>query len=732
MRSLLSQGNTATNRSAVRVRSVRREILLGLVVLTLGGCAISVITEPKAYANYHVEVCSDLVTGAPSYSSGWSASQSGAFTGASLCNGGGYMWAALFRENAHSYGEFGKLVFNAPANTSISSFELWRWDHASENQVDGSPQNEISYDGQIIDNCSQAYGCTNEGYTNNPAQSVVGAYNLNANQIEVLALCGGGPGGTCLSSPEASQIFILGGDINLNQPTSPVPGAASGSLIAAGTHSGTESASFSATDNGSGVYSAALEIDGVVVASQIPNSNGGRCQATRQNSDGSLVFNYVVPCPASASGTFTYDTGNLSDGNHEVQIVIADAAGNTATAFDGTITTENAPHVSSPPSVSGVAQVGSTLTGVPAVFEARSGLTPLGAVSNRWMRCSGSGTGCSAIAGASASTYTLTAADKGYTIEYGSSVEDAKKHKASSTSAPTIVVTEAPASGGCATEPGCVQGGNGGKGGNGGNGTDGGNGGTGAGGGTSTTNNSSTTTNSSSESLSNEALLVARGAANGSPASDQATIAVHWLASASASSVKVAYTRAARAEGRLIGSGGQPIAGAVVQVMGVPSSPGLAAYSEGSVTTAADGTFMFDTRGKRSSRTLEFEYKSHVNDLSLAAEASLNVNVPVPISLKVTPRSVGRGSRIRMTGTVPAPIPAGGKQIVLQALALGVRGAKWQTFNVVRTSQSGRFKASYRFRFAGPARYRIRAVSRYEQDYPYLANNSPTMLVRER
>jgi hypothetical protein len=84
-----------------------------------------------------------------------------------------------------------------------------------------------------------------------------------------------------------------------------------------------------------------------------------------------------------------------------------------------------------------------------------------------------------------------------------------------------------------------------------------------------------------------------------------------------------------------------------------------------------------------------------------------------------------------MSGSVPAPIPSGGKQIVLQALALGVRGAKWQTFNVVRTSKKGVFRASYRFRFAGPARYRIRAFSRYEQDYPYLASTSPTTLIKE-
>jgi hypothetical protein len=250
-------------------------------------------------------------------------------------------------------------------------------------------------------------------------------------------------------------------------------------------------------------------------------------------------------------------------------------------------------------------------------------------------------------------------------------------------------------------------------------------------GGSGSSASTSSTTNNSIEKVSNEALLLARGAANGSPATDQARIAVHWSAGAHASSVKLSYKRTSRAEGRLVGSGGQPIADAIVQVVGVPASPGLHPYIEGTVKTAGDGTFIFDTLGRRSSRTLEFEYKSHANDLSLAAEASLTVGVPVPIALRVSPRSVGRGSRIRMSGSVPGPIPAGGKQIVLQALAVGVRRAKWQTFNVVRSSTSGKFKASYRFRFAGPARYRIRAVSRFEQDYPYLANNSSAILVRE-
>jgi hypothetical protein len=307
---------------------------------------------------------------------------------------------------------------------------------------------------------------------------------------------------------------------------------------------------------------------------------------------------------------------------------------------------------------------------------------------------------CSAISGATGLTYIPTTEDARHTIVYQNTVSDSDGETAAD-SQPTIELGAEGGGGSSSTT-------------------------------TTTTNSSSTTNNSSlSENLSNEALTIARGAANGSPASDQASLSVHWAANAHASSLKVPYKHRTRAEGRLVASDGQPIAGAVIEVIATPSSPGKAPYREGTVKTAGDGTFVLDTQVKKPSRTLTFQYRSHVNDVSLAAEAQLSLGVPVPISLSIKPRTVSRGSTIRMTGSVPGPIPSGGKQIVLQALALGVRGARWQTFNVVHTSHSGRFRASYRFRFSGPARYGIRASSRFEQDYPYLANTSKTTLVRE-
>lgn len=325
------------------MRTTRRLIGIAARTAVLAAVALgapAVIAQP-ALADYHVEVCSDLTTGASSNASGWSASTSGTFVGASLCNGGGYMDVALFAGVSHNYTDNGTVVFNAPPNTTISSFSLWRWDQAAPSQPYGSPVNTISYNGQAIDACAQPYGCSSEGSTTSSSGSVVGASGLSATQLEVIAACGGGPGGVCPSSSENSEIRIYGGDIDLNQSTSPSATEATGSLVASGVHSGIESASFNASDSGSGVYSATLLIDGHAVQSEVLNPNGGRCIPTRQNPDGTLVFNYAIPCPASASGSFTYNTAQLSNGEHDLEIEVADAAGNTTSAFDGSITVHN-------------------------------------------------------------------------------------------------------------------------------------------------------------------------------------------------------------------------------------------------------------------------------------------------------------------------------------------------------------------------------------------------------
>ena len=59
-------------------------------------------------------------------------------------------------------------------------------------------------------------------------------------------------------------------------------------------------------------------------------------------------------------------------------------------------------------------------------------------------------------------------------------------------------------------------------------------------------------------------------------------------------------------------------------------------------------------------------------------------------------------------------------------------GSAWIQFKVVRTDARGRYRASYRFKFPGPADYRFRVRSEAESDYPFAAGSSNVVGVHER
>lgn len=71
-----------------------------------------------------------------------------------------------------------------------------------------------------------------------------------------------------------------------------------------------------------------------------------------------------------------------------------------------------APKNSSPPTISGTTQQGSTLTVSPGSWSG----TPAPSFSYQWERCVGTGGGCAAISGATGTTYVLASADVAHTI----------------------------------------------------------------------------------------------------------------------------------------------------------------------------------------------------------------------------------------------------------------------------------------------------------------------------
>jgi hypothetical protein len=219
------------------------------------------------------------------------------------------------------------------------------------------------------------------------------------------------------------------------------------------------------------------------------------------------------------------------------------------------------------------------------------------------------------------------------------------------------------------------------------------------------------------------------GPPNGTNASAQATLMTRWKGTSRAS-VTSGYGRSRTVLGRLTAPGGGPISGALIDVSATPAFQGSKPITLASAHTGADGSFSVRVGGSASSSTLRFAYRSHLGDSPPAATSTLTLRVRAGVALAVAPRTASVGRSIFFRGRLlGGPIPRDGKQLVLEARS---PGSPWIEFEVVRANARGRFRASYRFKFAGPAEYQFRVVSEAESDYPFAAGASNVVRVSER
>lgn len=204
-----------------------------------------------------------------------------------------------------------------------------------------------------------------------------------------------------------------------------------------------------------------------------------------------------------------------------------------------------------------------------------------------------------------------------------------------------------------------------------------------------------------------------------------ATLFASWKGTRS-SRLTSRFGRARTLVGRLEGPGAAPIAGATVDVLSVPRYEGATPQAS-TVQTTADGAFAMRLPGGVSSRTLCLSYRPAGG--GAPATRTLVLNVHAGIALSVSPDVSGVGRSIIFHGRLlGGPVPHAGKQLVLEARS---PGGPWLQFRLIRTGPRGRFSASYRFRFPGPAAYQFRALSEVESDYPFAAGASNVVGVRE-
>ena len=226
--------------------------------------------------------------------------------------------------------------------------------------------------------------------------------------------------------------------------------------------------------------------------------------------------------------------------------------------------------------------------------------------------------------------------------------------------------------------------------------------------------------------------LALRGPANGTNASDEATLAARWVGARGAKAAKATltgrYGARERITGRLTSSAGLAISGASIDADETPAYEGARTVPLAGVRTGPTGEWTLSLPRGVSSSALRFAYRSHVNDTVPVATATLTLRVHAGIALRIVPRVTSVGHRIFFSGVVGGtPIPPGGKQLVLEASS----GGEWIQFDTIRTTAKGRYRASYRFKFPGPVRYRFRILSPYEADFPFLGGSSSSVVVHE-
>jgi hypothetical protein len=641
---------------------------LGALVLACSAAGVLVVTHPaRADANeLTVFSCHDPAGEAIGHD-GWVNQRTSDLDMVAGDSCGGAGSGALRLELLANFGGYGngartEWVFQAPAWASIASYTLdLTGSYAIPSTGGGSGQAFVI----ASDESDPSYDYRNLGAGEQGAGVLSRTPPAPVQWLALDASCDG-QDGPCPANARISALGLTAARILLRDPTTPSVGSLSGNLLPGSTVRGTGEADFTAADSGPGVYSAQLSIDGSPQAPVLLDSNGGWCRDLGQSGDGTRSFAHPDPCMQSVSGGVSLDTTSLADGEHTVRLTVDDASGNVSTAFNGTLTTHNAPALSSPPTITGNTPAGGqkTFTASTGSWSAPAGAGPI-SYGYRWQDCDVHGGECQDIPGGSAASYSPNSADGADTLRVLVTASD-HDGLATASSAPTEVIA-GPASGGQVGTPASAL----------------------------------------------------PGVANGSGASGSATVRLSGPQAFARTYPHSAFTLS----GSLNGLGGAPIGGATLDVM--EQVPGAAPRVVGQVQSTAAGSFQARL-DNAPSRTVQIGYRAYSNDPHYAASGQVKESVSATVALRVSPPHTSATGAIVLRGRVSGPVPRGG---VIVELLVHYRGA-WEPFRTPRTDARGRFSARYQFQGAvGRFPFRAE-VPNGQAGYPYTAGTSPTVIVR--
>jgi hypothetical protein len=578
-------------------------------------------------------------------------------------------------------------VFFAPSWASIASYTLQLPDSYTINTTAGQGQVFVN----ASDETDPPYDYRNLGAGSWGTATVSRTPPAPVSQVTVDASCDGYDG-PCPAGAHIAHVDLTAATLLLNDSTTPSVSNLAGTLVSGAPLRGTVEASFNAQDGGPGVYSGWLIIDGQPQPATVLNSNNGWCQNLGQTSNGTRSFAHPDPCPQSTSASLTLDTTGLPDGQHTLKIMVDDAAGDTTTAYNATITTNNAPANTLAPTITEPAQLlaGTTLTAQPGTWSAPNGTGTI-TYGYQWQDCNSEGTSCKTIPDAQNANYTLTSNDAGHTLRVLVTASDndglTTAPSTTSTAVPaprSPVVTPPPSSpAASATSPPPTPAG-----------TPPSTGGPAGG----------------------------SGAANGTPATETAQVRLTTPYRITRSYTKRAFT----ITGHLLTATEQPITNASLDILERVATSGQTRLI-GHAHTATTGSFTIHVP-TGPSRQIQIAYRAFANDNAYTALASISETVNASVQLAITPKQTSSTGTITLSGKVQGPIPRYGALVELLVHYHG----RWVPIPTKRTKPNGRFKISYKFQGAIGLFPFWAEIPAGQAGFPYAHGYSNTIEVRAR
>jgi hypothetical protein len=322
-------------------------LTLTLALAVTGGW----MAASSAFAGSWMEVSCVNPSQSAAPSQGWTSFAGGGGYGSNnstSCGPGSPMFAILSTDAAVGVGANETLQYTPPGGSTliggsvdVSFFADGRGYGASGTAVAYSP--EYAYNGSnVFYQCASGLPpCANGTYD---FSGVLGLPSGRGGNLYLSAGCGGQPeaGRVCNeggSKGAWSLVRLWWANLLLANEATPSASGVGGTLLSSNV-AGTAELTLNAADpGGPGVYLVIVQIDGKTVYSGTPNSNGGKCAAVGATG-GALMFDYSQPCPASESVDLPINTTSLPNGQHTLKVSVQDAAGNSAVAYDGSISTK--------------------------------------------------------------------------------------------------------------------------------------------------------------------------------------------------------------------------------------------------------------------------------------------------------------------------------------------------------------------------------------------------------